>query len=79
MTVLLFVGIPILVWVMLVIVTLPRLVDAKPDTPSATPQSDEPAPRFTRDYTGRLWIEKRRKGFFRPLRRRRPRPEDVEE
>jgi hypothetical protein len=32
------------------------------------------APRFTLDYSGRLWIDRRRKGFFRRIRRRQPLP-----
>lgn len=38
--------------------------------------SDKGAPKYAFDYRGRLWVEKKRKGFFRQLRRPNLPPED---
>lgn len=36
------------------------------------------APKYAFDYSGRLWVEKKRRGFFRQLRRPQLPPEDPE-
>lgn len=45
-----------------------------PEGPVILPEKG--SPKFTFDYRGRLWIEKKRKGFFRQLRRPQLPPED---
>lgn len=37
---------------------------------------EEAAPRYAFDYSGRLWVEKRQRGFFRRLKRPRLPPEE---
>jgi hypothetical protein len=45
---------------------------------SAPPASlDSEPPKYVFDYQGRLWVEKKKRGFFRQLRRPKLPPEDL--
>jgi hypothetical protein len=80
LTILIFLGIPILVWTVVMIRSLPQVVPPSEEEPEPVNPDIDGAPHFTLDYTGRLWVERRRKGFFRPIRRRRaPPPGEREE
>lgn len=86
MEILVFLGIPLLIWVAVMLFASVRekmgkrqppkeqskdkdkqAVVEKPSSPMAL-YPDGP-PRYTLDYNGNLWIEKKRKRFFRPVRR----------
>ncbi len=75
MNILIFLGIPILVCVVLIILTLPLVLETDEDIRRLKELESEEPPHFTRDYTGRVWVDKRHKGFFRTLPRR-PGPPD---
>lgn len=86
MEILIFVGIPLLIWLSVMLFASIRERSGKrqlsrkrlrekgehtaPEKP-ATPMALYPdgPPRYTLDYNGNLWIEKKRKRFFRPVRR----------
>jgi hypothetical protein len=48
--------------------------DEMPDGPLVLP--DKGSPKFVFDYRGRLWVEKKHKGFFKQLRRPQLPPDD---
>lgn len=74
MEIFIFLGIPMLAWVLVMIYSLVQeRMPAKERTEPINPDVDG-APQFTLDYSGRLWIDRRRKGFFRRIRRRRTLP-----
>ncbi len=71
MSIVLFVGIPILIWVVIMLLSLrePERPEQEKGTTPANTYAVE-TPPFARDYTGRLWVDKRRKGFFVAVHRR---------
>ncbi len=75
MGIVIFLGIPVLVCVVLMILTLPLVLETDADIQRLKELDSEEAPRFMRDYSGRVWVDKQHKGFFRTLRRR-PGPHD---
>ncbi len=75
MGILIFLGIPVLVCVILMTLTLPLVLETDEDIQRLKELESEEPPRFMRDYTGRVWVDKQHKGFFRTLRRR-PGPPD---
>ncbi len=79
MTILVLLGIPILLWVVIVLLSLPKVVEHEEEQETLTHPETQPAPRFTLDYTGKLWVEKGRKEFFKPIRRRGVTPPGEEE
>jgi hypothetical protein len=80
LTILIFLAIPILIWVVVMVLSLPEVVEPEEERRPVAELYAEGAPRFTRDYTGKLWVERRRKGFFRTLRGRNvPPPGEKEE
>lgn len=66
------VGLPLLVWVVVMILSLRQVVAPEEEPVEPVNPDVDGAPLFTLDYTGRLWVDRRRKGFFRRIRRRRP-------
>jgi hypothetical protein len=50
-----------------------------PVTKIPSPLSSEGMPGFAFDYRGRLWVEKKRRGFFRQLRRPNLPPDNPDE
>ncbi len=80
LAVLIFLAIPIVVWLLIMLLSLPEVVESEQERRPISELYAEGAPRFTRDYTGRLWVERRRRDFFRPIRqhRRAPPPGDEE-
>ena len=74
MAILVFLGFPILVWAVVMILTLPQVVPPRDEQSEPVNPDVDGAPLFTLDYTGRLWIDRRRKGFFRRIRRPRKSP-----
>ncbi len=80
MNVLIFLGIPIFVWVVFLLLSLGQVVEPEEERPTEAESPTESLPRFTRDYSGRLWVDRKQKGAFPILRRRgiRP-PDDLEE
>jgi hypothetical protein len=67
----------------------PVAVGHSPEIETIAPEQDEPilpegpvqlpdkgSPKYAFDYRGRLWVEKKRKGFFRQLRRPQIPPEE---
>lgn len=72
MEIVLLLGLPLLVWVVVMIWSLRRVVDPSEKVEEPVNPDVDGAPLFTLDYTGRLWVDRRRKGFFRRIRRRRP-------
>ncbi len=81
LAILIIVGIPLLVWVVVMVVSLPAVVgrEEKPEIHVPTAFDSANAPPFSRDYTGRIWVDKKRKGFFVPIRRRTVGPPDEPE
>ncbi len=86
MSILIFLGIPILLWAVVMLLSLRE--DGKSEEtpreelkPQAPPQPDsENALHFSRDYTGRVWVDRKRKGVFPTIRRRGVTPpNDLEE
>ncbi len=77
MAILIFVGIPILLWLLIVILSLPTVVEPPREEPSGIWKlyPDGP-PQYKLDYRGNLWIDKKRKSFFKPLRRPNIPPEE---
>ncbi len=86
MSILIFLGIPILIWSVIMLLSLREVVTReappraepklrvlpKPDSPNALP--------FSRDYTGRVWVDRKQKGTFPTIRRRGVTPpNDLEE
>ena len=74
MIVLLVLGLPLLVWTIVMVLSLPKVVQSEQERRSEANPYAESAPQFSRDYTGRVWVERRRRGFFRPLGHRNVRP-----
>ncbi len=74
MIILLVLGIPLLLWVVVMVLSLPEVVTSEQERRSEAELYAESAPQFSRDYTGRVWVERRRRGFFRPLGHRNVRP-----
>ncbi len=70
MNILIFLGIPILVWVVILVLSLRQVIAPEEHTPVETKPDAESIPRFSRDYTGRVWVDPKQKGFFRTIRRR---------
>ncbi len=70
MGILIFLGIPTLVCTVLMILSLPQVLETEEDIRKLQELESEEPPRFMRDYTGRVWVEKQHKGFFRTLPRR---------
>jgi hypothetical protein len=74
LAILLILGIPMLVWAVVMIRSLPQVVPPPEEQIEPVNPDVDGAPQFTLDYSGRLWIDRRRKGFFRRIRRRRVLP-----
>jgi hypothetical protein len=74
LAILLFLGIPMLVWAVVMIRSLSQVVPPPEEQVEPVNPDVDGAPQFTLDYSGRLWIDRRRKGFFRRIRRRRTLP-----
>lgn len=72
MEIVLLLGLPLLVWVVVMMLSLRPAGDPSEKTEKPLNPDVDGAPLFTLDYTGRLWVDRRRKGFFRRIRRRRP-------
>ncbi len=70
MSILIFAGIPVLVSVILIILSLPQVLETEEDIQRLQHLDSEEPPRFTRDYAGRVWVDRRHKGFFRTIRHR---------
>ncbi len=70
MKILIFLGIPLLLWAILMLLSLPQVLETEEDWQKLQELEAEEPPHFARDYSGRLWVEKRRKSFFRPIHRR---------
>jgi hypothetical protein len=70
MAILIFLGIPILFWVAIMILSLPTVVSPPDEKPGVLWDiyPDGP-PQFQLDYSGKLWVAKKQKSYFRPLRR----------
>ncbi len=76
MSILIFLGIPILLWTVIMLLSL-REVVAPAETPpaeaeptiQAQPNFESTLP-FSRDYTGRVWVERKQKGAMPTIRRR---------
>jgi hypothetical protein len=74
LAILIFLGVPILLWVVVMILSLRQVVPPTEEPAKPVNPDVDGAPYFTLDYTGRLWIDRRRKGFFRRIRRRQAMP-----
>ncbi|MGE5141476.1 MAG: hypothetical protein ACM3JD_18565 [Rudaea sp.] len=70
MKILVFLAIPVVIWCLVMLLSLPRLLENEEDRRRLVQQLPEEHPHFARDYTGQLWVEKGSKGFFRPIKRR---------
>ncbi len=69
MAILIFLGIPILIWAVIMILSLPVVVAPREEKPGLWELYPDGAPQFKLDYSGKLWVDKRRKGYFKTLRR----------
>ncbi len=78
-TILVLLGIPILLWAAIMLLSLRKDIEREEDPNAVANAETQKAPRFALDYTGRLWVEKGRKEFFKPIRRRGVTPPDQEE
>ncbi|MGB8648149.1 MAG: hypothetical protein WCF84_23130 [Anaerolineae bacterium] len=76
MEILIFLGIPVLVCVILMLLSLPQVLETEEDLRRLQQLDSEEPPHFARDYSGRVWVDRRHKGFFRQLRRRSKTPSD---
>jgi hypothetical protein len=56
------------------ILSLPQVVETEAERRVQAEYEAQNAPQFSRDYTGKLWVERRRRSFFRPLGHRNVRP-----
>ncbi len=74
LTILIVLGIPLVIWAIVMVLSLREVVATEEDRRSEAELYAESAPQFSRDYTGKVWVERRRKGFFRPLGHRNVRP-----
>ncbi len=72
--ILIVLGIPLLIWAIVMLLSLREVVKPEEERRSEADLYAESAPQFSRDYTGKIWVERRRKGFFRPLGNRNVRP-----
>ncbi len=80
MSILIFLGFPVFICVVLLILSLPHVLETEEDLKRLQHLDQEEPPRFARDYSGRVWVDKRQKGFFRTIRRRSaPPPGDSEQ
>ena len=76
MAILIFLGIPVLVWVLIMLVSLPLVVSPREEKPGVWKLYPDGPPQFQLDYSGKLWIDRKHKGFFRSLRRPHLPPEE---
>ncbi len=81
MSILIFLGIPILIWAVIMLLSLREVVapeetrptEIKPADPKPTIQAQpnlESTLPFSRDYTGRVWVDRKQKGAMPKIRRR---------
>ncbi len=76
MSILIFAGIPTLIWIVIMLLSLREVVapeetrsaETKP-TVQAQPNLESTLP-FSRDYTGRVWVDRKQKGTLPTIRRR---------
>jgi hypothetical protein len=70
MAILIFLGIPLALWLLVMLLSLPEVVEPREEEkPGLWKLYPDGAPQFKLDYSGKLWVEKKRKGFFKTLRR----------
>ena len=79
MSILIFLGVPVLVCVVLMMLSRPHVLETEEDLKRLQNLDQEEPPRFARDYAGRVWVDKRQKGFFRTIRRRSSTPPGQQE
>ncbi len=70
LSILIFVGIPILLWAAIMLLSLREVVAPEEKQRAPARADSDSIPHFSRDYTGRVWVDPKRKGFFRTIRRR---------
>jgi hypothetical protein len=77
MAILIFIGIPILIWVLIMLLSLPTVVEPpREEPPGIWKLYPDGAPQFRLDYSGKLWVDKKKKGYFKTLRRPNIPPEE---
>ncbi len=68
MKILIFVGIPLLVWVVVMLLSLGEPGSAKAEKPGRWNIYTDGSPQYRFDYQGRLWVEKKKKGLFQVIK-----------